>query len=352
MFHLSRSAASLNAAALGLVLFVAFVAAPQASLAAVAGPVGAVPAAPLPVPIRLAGADRYEQAVLAAQAAFTTSDTVFVASGEKFPDALSAVSVAAQNDAALLLTPAAALLPTVGDEIAALRPSVVVVVGGPASVSDAVLEQLSRRVRQAIVLRIGGADRFAVSRALIADASVGFGTADEIFVANGGGFADALTASPAAAAGARVHPVLLVDGAEPAPSAEETMVITGLGARSAHLVGGLHSIGAALESSLRTGGLGGRRFAGADRFEVGVLVNQQAFGSARVVYLASGLVFPDALSGGALAAHEKAPLYVVPQNCVPQPVLDELVRLAPSTIVVLGGPATLGPGVDALTPCA
>ncbi|WP_291051141.1 cell wall-binding repeat-containing protein [Herbiconiux sp.] len=310
-------------------------------------PARAAAAELLPTPVRLAGTDRYDQAVRAASA-FGSADTVYLASGEKFADALSASAVAGAHGSPLLLTAADTVPPTVLAQIVRLTPRTVVVVGGPLSVSDGVLEAISRQVTGATVVRVDGADRYEVSRALVVDPVVGVPHASELYLASGADFPDALTASPAAVH--RHAPVLLVDGGEAAPSAAETELMRALGVRAVTIVGGPRSVGSALEAELRST-MAVSRIAGADRYEVGVAVNRADFDSASTVYLASAASFPDALSGGPLAALQSAPLYVVPQNCVPAAVLGELARLAPTRIVVLGGPATLGPGVDALRPC-
>ncbi|MCS5734395.1 cell wall-binding repeat-containing protein [Herbiconiux daphne] len=298
---------------------------------------------------RIDGADRYAVAVKASSTGFTSASIVYIASGEKFADALSATSVAGWHNSPLLLTPAASLLPNVAAEVTRLHPTTIVVVGGTASVSDDVLEQLSRAATGATVLRIGGADRFEVSRALLQEPTVGVFHVEGVIVATGATFPDALTASPVATANMGV--VLLVNGTENAPTAVETSLIGALRAGGVVIAGGNNSVSASFENELRNHFATNRR-AGADRFEVGANINNWGFANgATTAYLASGLTFPDALSGGSLAAHDRAPLYVVQQNCVPSSVLNELDRLKPSRIVLLGGINTLGAGVANLQPC-
>ncbi|MCS5734394.1 cell wall-binding repeat-containing protein [Herbiconiux daphne] len=302
----------------------------------------------LPATTRIDGADRYAVAVKASSTGFTSASVIYVASGEKFADALSATSVAGLHNSPLLLTPAASLLPNVAAEVTRLHPTTIVVVGGTASVSDDVLEQLSRAATGATVLRIGGADRFEVSRALVSDPTVGVDHAFGVLVATGATFPDALTASPAAAK--LGSPVMLVNGAASASTPAERAIILRLG-RHAEIIGGPNSVSEKFEEDLRRDVFVGR-LSGADRFEVGANVNASVFNEgATTAYLASGLTFPDALSGGSLAAHDRAPLYVVQQNCVPGSVLTELDRLKPSRIVLLGGTNTLGAGVANLQPC-
>jgi putative cell wall-binding protein len=279
-----------------------------------------------------------------------TADLVYVTSGEKFADALSTAAVAGRHAAPLLLTPRDAVPESVIAELGRLEATTIVVVGGPASVSDAAMEQLSQQVAGATVVRIGGADRYEVSRNLLTEPTFGAIRGTTVFAVTGANFPDALTASPAA-----VHaggsPVLLVDGTEHSATDAEVSVLHGLGANDVHLVGGINSLSSELEVNLGNRHFLVTRSEGADRYEAGVNVNRWAFDSASVVYLASGTSFPDALSGGPRAAMAGAPLYVVQPNCVPASVLGEIVRLQAQEIVILGGPNTLGQGVDALTPC-
>lgn len=95
---------------------------------------------------RIAGADRYETAVKISQSAFTSADVVFLASGENFPDALSAGPAASHAGAPVLLTPKNSLDSKVAAEIQRLNPKIVVIVGGENSVSPAVAAELARIV--------------------------------------------------------------------------------------------------------------------------------------------------------------------------------------------------------------
>ncbi|WP_291050217.1 cell wall-binding repeat-containing protein [Herbiconiux sp.] len=68
-----------------------------------------------------------------------------------------------------------------------------------------------------------------------------------------------------------------------------------------------------------------------------------------MVYVASGAVFPDALSGSAGAIADKAPVLLVTRDSIPASVVAQLQRLKPYRIVVLGGTNTISDTVrDAL----
>ncbi|WP_353708691.1 cell wall-binding repeat-containing protein [Cellulosimicrobium sp. ES-005] len=80
------------------------------------------------------------------------------------------------------------------------------------------------------------------------------------------------------------------------------------------------------------------RISGADRFATSAAISAATFApGVKVAYVANGMAFPDALSGGPAAAASGAPMLLVGPTTVPNPVVDELKRLRPERIVVLGG---------------
>jgi hypothetical protein len=62
---------------------------------------------------------------------------------------------------------------------------------------------------------------------------------------------------------------------------------------------------------------------------------------AATVYLATGWNFPDALAGGPAAAADDAPMLLLRHDAVPEATAEELRRLGPSTVVILGGLAAV-----------
>ncbi|MFI5261884.1 MAG: cell wall-binding repeat-containing protein [Candidatus Limnocylindrales bacterium] len=82
---------------------------------------------------RIGGSDRYATAVLIAQATYASAGTVYIANGQNFPDALSGAPLGGP----LLLVPSGDVVPQeVLDEVTALGPSRLVVLGGATGVSD------------------------------------------------------------------------------------------------------------------------------------------------------------------------------------------------------------------------
>jgi putative cell wall-binding protein len=82
------------------------------------------------------------------------------------------------------------------------------------------------------------------------------------------------------------------------------------------------------------------RVAGDDRFATSVAVSQAAYPSpitASTVYIANGYSFADALSAGPAATADHGPLMLTAPGYLPDVVKQEIQRLSPSTIVVVGG---------------
>jgi putative cell wall-binding protein len=298
---------------------------------------------------RIAGPDRYAGAVAIADAAFPggTADVVYVATGANYPDALSAGPAAVKQGGPLLLVEQNAVPGTVAAKLKSLAPKTIVIVGGPNSVSAAVKKTLGSLVPGATVERIAGADRYSGSRILVDSV---FDTAPHTYVATGTNFPDALSAG--GAAGSKGEPVVLVNGPTASADAPTLDFFRKLSTDSITIVGGVNSVSTGVAESLATGVPAAvDRVAGDNRYLASLELNRSAFASASTIYLATGQNFPDALAGGVLAGMNDAPLYVVPGDCVPRGVLQEIDRLGADDVVLLGGPNSLGAGVLALSPC-
>ncbi|GAA1447330.1 cell wall-binding repeat-containing protein [Leifsonia poae] len=307
---------------------------------------GTVTIAATPAVDRIAAADRYSEAVAIANAGYpTTADVVYVASGETFPDALSAAPAAAAGKGPLLLTAKSTLPASVKAKIATLSPAKIVIVGGTGSVSAAVEKTLSAI---APVKRYAGADRYAASRGLV-DGVFGKTGVPTLYLATGSNFPDALSAG--AAAGSTGSAVLLVNGAKPTLDAATLALIAKLHPAAIRIAGGAGSVSAGIEKSLAGKAASVKRLGGADRYAASQTINTDAFPAASKVYVASGVVFPDALAGAVLAAKGAAPLYVSQTNCLSAGIIAGIARLGVGSVTLLGGTGSLTARVQSLTSC-
>lgn len=299
---------------------------------------------------RTTGTNRYETAVKISQQAYPGgAPVVYVATGTDYPDALAAGPAAAKKGGPLLLTDNTSLPAAVKAEIQRLDPASIIVVGGPTRVSEGVKAELETI---APTTRITGSNRFETSRFIAQDAFAS-GTATHVYIATGLNFPDALTAGAAGATfGA---PVLLVNGLLDTVDDDTLNSLGNLGAVTVSVVGGPNMVSDGILTQLQ-GILGvgnAERLTGLNRFETGLVINQNAFAGETPVraLLATGLIFPDALAASAWAGRIQAPLYITQTACVPQEILDHMTLLGVQQVTLVGGPDRLTQAVFDLTPC-
>lgn len=295
---------------------------------------------------RLAGDDRYETAVAVAKRAFPShTSVVYLAAGTNFPDALAAGPAAAAEHAALLLTTPGGLPTATAAELKALAPTRVVIAGGTSSVGSAVERSVRALLPAATVQRRSGATRYETANTLVGAV---FHSANTVYIASGAAFPDALGAG--AAAGSGGDPLLLVDPASPGVSESTAAAITRLHPARIVVVGGRSAVPDAVLAAL--GKLApATRVAGADRFSTSVALATSAFPHATSAFIASGLDFPDAMSGAVLAAANHAPVYAFTAGCVPH-ALARGFAAGVNSITIVGGPAVIDGRLDTLGICS
>ncbi len=89
------------------------------------------------------------------------------------------------------------------------------------------------------------------------------------------------------------------------------------------------------------------RISGATRFGTAAAVAQHGFpDGASTVFLATAADFADALAGAALAGSMGAPVLITEPTVLPGEIRDELQRLAPSDVVILGGTGAIATSVE------
>lgn len=292
--------------------------------------------------IRVSGADRYAtSAAIAAQAFAPGVDTVFVATGLNFPDAVAGSAAAARLGGPLLLVTSSAIPEPTATALARLLPRRIVIVGGPAAVSDAVAAALVPFAGLGGVVRAGGADRYETAASLSAVINpVGVPV---VYVASGADFPDALTAAPAAAheSGALLltSPTLLSP-----PAAAE---LTRMAPARVVIVGGPSAVSDAVLSAVAQllPGATVERRAGPDRYATAAAISAVFTDHVPAIWIASGLGFADAVSAAAAASVQGGPLLLAGTNSLPAVTNDAIIRLAPAHAAVAGGPSVVSDAV-------
>lgn len=174
---------------------------------------------------RVAGSDRFATAARIAETLQVDSDTVFLASGTAWPDALSIAPVAARQGAPLLLAMRDGLPGATLEALDRLDASHAVIAGGSAVVGDAVeheLDQLGMTFD-----RVGGRERFQTSKRAVEVGMWSNADARRIWLATGHDWPDALAAAAAVAQDDGV--LQLVDSAESAVGGPAADLLRGWG---------------------------------------------------------------------------------------------------------------------------
>lgn len=193
-------------------------------------------------------------------------------------------------------------------------------------------------------VEIAGADR--VATALAASRHAFPDGARSVVVASARSFPDALAAAPLAVRDDA--PLLLVDRTAEGPVLEE---IERLGAARALLVAGFGAVPVAVQLELRRAGLRVERLAGDGRFDTAAAIARQLGpGADGEVVLASGAVFPDALSAAPLAAMAGMPVLLAAPDGMPPDSAAALADLVTEGTLLVGGESALGPEVEDAAP--
>lgn len=293
---------------------------------------------------RWSGDDRYSTSATISSGVYGPGvDVAYVASGEIYTDALSGAPVAGRSDGPVLLVSAKGIPDVIATELTRLAPHKIVIFGGPATISPEIEAQL-HDFTTGEVQRWSGADRFETSAA-ISEVSFDPGVATA-YVASGRVFTDALSGAPVA--GKTDGPVLLVD-TDKLPSSITTE-LQRLKPTKIVVFGGANTITDGVLTQLQAlAGTGGvNRWWGPDRFSTSAQIVDKAYKpNGGTVFIASGRVFTDALSGAPAAGTLESPVLLVDTDKLPDTVAAQLQRLRPGKIVVLGGPNTISYGVQA-----
>jgi putative cell wall-binding protein len=277
---------------------------------------------------RLAGADRRESACALATYNFTSLEdltfyppsygpnpsrtpgeakAVVLVSDNQFADALSAGPLAALVDAPLLLNHGDTVRTTC-DLITLTDSGTVYLVGGPGVLSPALESAIQNRGLTTV--RLGGQDRYqtAVKVAQRIDTLRPVGTPQQVFLASGTDFPDALSAG--APAGHASGAVLLTRG--PQMARATATYLAGRPDATVFAVGGDAARAVTLAA--------GNEIVGADRYETATMVADQFYPVPTTAAFASGTNYPDALSAAAYGGNVGAPVLLVAPAAVPDSV--------------------------------
>lgn len=289
---------------------------------------------------RFAGAGRYETAAKISQAEFTQADTVVLANSMNYADALAGVPLAKTKNAPILLTNKETLDKATLAEIKRLKAKNVIILGGKGAVSEQV--EITLKNQGITTERYEGGTRFGTATAIAEKLNE---NPTDVFFVYYNGFPDALSASTAAALKNAPIIYLTTDGDMNADTAAYLAKLKKAGSvKNAYVIGGTGVISDDMMKKAGNAlGVAPTRLFGANRFETCIAVNEKFAGvlNGKMLCVATGMDFPDALAGGVFAAINKAPLFLVNGKLNTPKLTDDqkafLKTKAASKITVFGG---------------
>ncbi|MDR2109037.1 MAG: cell wall-binding repeat-containing protein [Coriobacteriales bacterium] len=268
------------------------------------------------------------------------ADTLILAKGTDYPDALAASGLAGIYDAPIVITKTDSLSPEAAAVISAAAPSRIFVLGDAAgSLGQPIVDAVQALAPSASIKRLGGPTRYDTALEIYREGA-GIPGGAEIpadaqgtdahwsniaIITRGDNFADALSVSPFAWA---THTAVFLADPSTGLSAESLSAVAGGRFSKVYILGDENSIPDLAISQLAGAGIGGSarvtvaselaaaatapvvRLAGIDRYHTSVLIAEESLSAnegtvAELGYnhtlIAKGSDFPDALSGGALA---------------------------------------------------
>jgi len=285
---------------------------------------------------RLFGPSRIDTAIAVSINSFPPggprAKAVVLAVDDDFPDALAGTPLAVARGGPLLLTSGDSLEVGVGRELVRILPpgATVYLLGGTAALSANVASGVAGLGFN--VVRYGGATRFDTAT-IIADQ--GLDDPSVIFEVTGLNYPDALAAGAAATQSNAA--VLLTDGTS--QSAATGLYLDEHAADIRYAIGGP---AAAADPSAKA-------IVGSDRYQTSAAVAAMFFPSPNAIGLATGVDFPDALSGGAHIGRIGGPLLLTDPNS-PSPPTQAYIEASGSTLAnvyIYGGVLAVSSAVQA-----
>jgi N-acetylmuramoyl-L-alanine amidase len=279
---------------------------------------------------RVAGLNRYDTSYKVANIGWSSSDTVIIAPGGNYPDALCSAPLAAKYNAPILLAENKSLSKQsdLKNLLKKLGSKKAFIVGGTGVLSSTLQKEISSMGIS--TERLGGINRYETAT-LIADK---VGSDGQIALVSGLGFADALSISSVAAQ--KEIPILLTEKSILPEFTKK--YLDGKHIKTTYVVGGTgvvsEGLSKRLSNPIRLGGL--------NRYSTNKAIYEHFKGELNLykAYMALGSNFPDALSVSALASKNNSFVFLSNSGTL-EPDLANLINISRNKIskmYILGGP--------------
>lgn len=295
---------------------------------------------------RVSGTDRYGTSVAVSESTYPIgADTVIIATGANWPDALCASALSGAVVGPVLLTRPNALPASVVDEIVRLGAKHAYVIGGTSAVSEAVEDELNDLL-PGYVFRLSGDNRYSTSRAVanrVIDI-LGPVYSGKALVTTGSNYPDALAGAPLASG--LDWPILLarVDaGTVYIPADTESVMI----------LGGTNAVPTEMELMLKTqlGDAAVDRAGGSTRYDTAARIAQAGVDAGLMwngVGIVSDKAYADALAGGAAVGLQRSVMLLTPATSLDSYTEDALNanKTEIASVRFFGGVNALDPVVE------
>ncbi|MGD6802098.1 cell wall-binding repeat-containing protein [Rossellomorea aquimaris] len=272
---------------------------------------------------RVSGADRYETAVSISSKGWKKSDTVILARGDSYPDALAGTPLAHSLNAPILLTENDTLNKDTLAEIQRLGAENVIILGGTAAISSGVQSALKDKVKN--VKRIDGSDRFQTAVNIAAEMEQ---PGEKAILVYGQGYADSMTIASYAAG--EEYPIYLTETDELSPETKEALKKYS----EVIVIGGTAAVSDDVFKDIPVKKM---RIGGADRFETSRKIIEDLNIKPETIMAATSHDFADGLTGSVLAAKWNGTVLLTKPDSLPAATSSILENDHIEKAMVLGG---------------
>ena len=283
---------------------------------------------------RLYGLNRYETSYEVFKKGWSNADTVILASGIDYPDALCATPLASKYNAPILLVENTSLKNQSGLTSLLKSRGVknVFIIGGTSAIPSIVEKELKDIGISS--KRLGGLNRYETSIKIAKEVGTASG---EVALVSGLDFADGLSIS--SIAGNRNMPILLSENNYIPQNVLN--YIKSSNTKKTYVIGSTSAISNNISSKLPNV----ERLGGKNRYETNKIIFNKFKNELNLsnFYIASGLDFPDALASSALASKQSSFVLLSNVNYV-EPEVKQIItnnRLNINNLYVLGGTSAI-----------
>ena len=286
---------------------------------------------------KIAGENRYDTSVDISQKVYSSSQKVYLVSGEKFPDALSSAALAGKGDGPILLINDNNI-DKILSEINRLGAKEIVFVGGN-SISKANEDKIKKfaESKSSVVSAFAGENRYETAIKVAEETIAKRGNKGKVIIADGRNYPDAV--SIASFSSKEGIPVILVNGNN-VPK-EVKVFLNKYKIKDAIVVGGSKAVGLDIEKLFAKV----ERVAGKDRYDTSKKIAERFFANSKTIFVASGESFADSLSVSYYAGKEHSPILLTKANSLDNDTRDYLNANKDKNYIIIGGDKAVNPNL-------